>query len=274
MLCGAEDLVAVCKERIAAEPFTRSSDGKFSWEEVECLGACSNAPMVQIGKDYYEDLTEESLAQILDAFARGEVPRPGPQNGRWASEPLGGLTSLTGEADHRANASITLAEAIGDTVRRIDGTEPTASDIALGHGPLSERPPEGPSPRREPVEPPADAARVETERRVSEAAARPEVATVAPDEQTGGVPSECDRPTLLPEPLEGGPDDLQRLKGIGPKLESLLHGLGVFHFHQIAGWTDREVAWIEFHLEGARGQIGRYDLVKQACQIVAEEGEI
>src|SRR6056297_1081173 len=84
MICGAEDLVGLCKEKIAAKPHTLSADGKFSWEEVECLGACSNAPMAQIGKDYYEDLTVESLGRILDEMAEGKVPTPGPQNGRYA----------------------------------------------------------------------------------------------------------------------------------------------------------------------------------------------
>ena len=97
MICGAEDLIAVCRrEDRGRMPHEVSADGKFSWEEVECLGACANAPMAQIGKDYYEDLTAERFAAILDAFARGEVPRPGPQNGRFASEPIGGLTALTG----------------------------------------------------------------------------------------------------------------------------------------------------------------------------------
>ena len=96
MICGAEELIAVCRAKIAPHPHQLSANGKLSWEEVECLGACSNAPMAQIGKDYYEDLTAEGFAAILDALARGEVPRPGPQNGRFASEPLGGLTSLTG----------------------------------------------------------------------------------------------------------------------------------------------------------------------------------
>ena len=56
MICGAEDLTRICKDMISPDQNTLSEDGKFSWEEVECLGACSNAPMVQIGKDYYEDL--------------------------------------------------------------------------------------------------------------------------------------------------------------------------------------------------------------------------
>ena len=125
MICGAEDLIAVCKEKIAPKPHVLSEDGKFTWEEVECLGACANAPMAQIGKDYYEDLTTERFAEIIDDLAAGKVPVPGPQNGRFAAEPAGGLTSLK---DHEAgkpkyNASAALAVEIGDTVKRIDGTE-------------------------------------------------------------------------------------------------------------------------------------------------------
>ena len=85
------------KARIASrspECCALSPDGRFSWEEVECLGACSNAPMAQIGKDYYEDLTPEGFAGLIDAMSAGEVPLPGPQNGRYASEPASGLTSL------------------------------------------------------------------------------------------------------------------------------------------------------------------------------------
>ena len=125
MICGAEDLIKVCQEKIAQKPHALSADGKFSWEEVECLGSCSNAPMVQIGKDYYEDLTTESFAAIIDDLAAGNVPVPGPQNGRYAAEPLSGLTSLqeyeAGKPAH--NASADLAVSIGDTVKRIDGTE-------------------------------------------------------------------------------------------------------------------------------------------------------
>ena len=125
MICGAEDLIAVCRERIAANPHDLSADGKFSWEEVECLGACANAPMVQIGKDYYEDLNAGRLGGILDEFAAGRVPPPGPQNGRFSSEPLSGLTSLPdGEGGRTGrNASVEIAVGAGDTVKRIDGTE-------------------------------------------------------------------------------------------------------------------------------------------------------
>ena len=125
MICGAEELIAVCKELIAPAPHVVSKDGKFSWEEVECMGACANAPMAQIGKDYYEDLTAEKLRELIARFSKGEVPVPGPQNGRYAAEPLSGLTSLkefeSGKKQY--NASAQLAVDIGDTVKRIDGTE-------------------------------------------------------------------------------------------------------------------------------------------------------
>ena len=124
MICGAEDLIRVCKEKIAAEPHALSADGRFSWEEVECLGACTNAPMAQIGKDFYEDLTAEKLSALIDRFSAGEVPVPGPQNGRFSAEALGGPTALAdlkgGEAH---NASVARALRLGDTIKRIDGTE-------------------------------------------------------------------------------------------------------------------------------------------------------
>ena len=125
MICGAEDLIAVCKDMIAANPHTVSADGKFSWEEVECLGACTNAPMAQIGKDYYEDLTPDRLRDLIGRFSKGEVPVPGPQNGRYSSEPQGGLTALKEFESGRTqyNGSAQRAVDLGDTVKRIDGTE-------------------------------------------------------------------------------------------------------------------------------------------------------
>ena len=94
MLRGAGELIQVCRKRIAQHPHALSADGGFSWEEVECLGACVNAPMVQIGGDTYEDLTEEIFETILDEFAAGRTPKPGPQTGRRSSEPEGGPTTL------------------------------------------------------------------------------------------------------------------------------------------------------------------------------------
>ena len=94
MLRGAEDIRKVCERRINHEPFELSPDGAFSREEVECLGACVNAPMVLIWNDTYEDLTPESFEKILDAFAAGKKPKPGPQIDRQLSAPVGGPTTL------------------------------------------------------------------------------------------------------------------------------------------------------------------------------------
>lgn len=94
-LRGSDDVVAACKKHIAPTPHTISADGKFSWMEVECLGACVNAPMLQIGSDFYEDLDGPTTEKLLEAFRRGETPKPGPQNfGRRSSEPAGGALTL------------------------------------------------------------------------------------------------------------------------------------------------------------------------------------
>jgi NADH-quinone oxidoreductase subunit E len=94
-LRGAADLISLCQKRIAAHAHELSADGKFSWEEVECLGACVNAPMVLIGSDTYEDLTAASLGAVLDGYERGAPPKPGPQIARQLSAPEGGERTLT-----------------------------------------------------------------------------------------------------------------------------------------------------------------------------------
>jgi NADH-quinone oxidoreductase subunit E len=93
-LRGADDLEKVCRQRIG-DQMNVTADGKFSWVEVECLGACVNAPMAQINADYYEDLTADSFNKILDAMAAGKTPKPGPQVNRQLSAPVGGATTLT-----------------------------------------------------------------------------------------------------------------------------------------------------------------------------------
>jgi NADH-quinone oxidoreductase subunit E len=94
MLAGAGEIIDVCRSRIHEHPHHRSPDGAFSWEEVECMGACVNAPMVQINKDYYEDLTPEILDKLLDDLAAGRAVKPGPQQGRRSSEPAGAVNTL------------------------------------------------------------------------------------------------------------------------------------------------------------------------------------
>jgi NADH-quinone oxidoreductase subunit E len=97
MLRGSEALIELCKERIADHAHELSSDGKFSWEEVECLGCCANAPVVQIGKDTYEDLSPQLFDKLLYDLRTGKAPKPGSQIGRRASCPQGGPTTLLGD---------------------------------------------------------------------------------------------------------------------------------------------------------------------------------
>ena len=93
MLRGSDDVLAACAKRGLKKGAT-TADGLFTLTEVECLGACANAPMVQINDDNYEDLTEASMGAVLDALARGETPRIGPQIDRQTSAPEGGASSL------------------------------------------------------------------------------------------------------------------------------------------------------------------------------------
>ena len=93
MLRGSDDVLAACYAK-GLKKGTTTADGLFTLTEVECLGACANAPMVQINDDNYEDLTFETTTSVLEALARGETPRPGPQVERQTSAPEGGVTSL------------------------------------------------------------------------------------------------------------------------------------------------------------------------------------
>jgi NADH-quinone oxidoreductase subunit E len=316
MICGAEDLIAVCREKIAARPHDISEDGQLSWEEVECLGACSNAPMAQIGKDYYEDLTVERFSEMLDEFRAGKVPVPGPQNGRFASEPLGGATTLTdaaGSKDHDQNASVAIATELGDTIKRIDGTEvplrapwrkaeqadPDA-DVAARDPMLPPSGPDGKQAGRVRGQSDANRRRGDASDGVAEVRGsdaqtkgRPDSGEVAPATKSGAgadfraepevvlepdasespeTPSDVARPAGLSAPRDGKADDLQSIRGIGPKLEKICNSMGFWHFDQIASWSADEIAWVDSHLEGFKGRVTRDEWVKQA-KVLTEGGQ-
>ncbi|MFU8823088.1 NADH-quinone oxidoreductase subunit E [Yoonia sp.] len=263
MICGAEDLIGVCKEKIADKAHTLSADGNFSWEEVECLGSCANAPMAQIGKDYYEDLTAERLAEIIDELAAGKVPVPGPQNGRFAAEPKGGLTSLkdfaTGSAKY--NASVQAAVDIGDSVKRIDGTEvplltPWVKKAPKPAAPKATTTAKEPKPS---ADAPADATGVTKQEAQAASKAKP-VSKSNPE------PAETSTNGTLKAPEGGKGDDLKQITGVGPKLESQLNALGIWHYTQIAGWSDAEIETIDAEIK-ARGRITRDDWVGQAAAL-------
>ncbi|TKZ21726.1 NADH-quinone oxidoreductase subunit E [Shimia litoralis] len=267
MICGAEDLIAVCKEKIANAPHTVSADGKFSWEEVECLGACTNAPMAQIGKDYYEDMTAEGFSKLLDDLAAGSVPAPGPMNGRFSSEPLGGLTSLkeydSGKTQY--NASAQLATDIGDTIKRIDGTEVPLLTPWIGKdGKVAGRDPSTPVPAEAPT--PKPAVKQAEDAKKTPAAKKPVAAKA--EEKAADVAEEA--PVILTEARDGGADDLKKLKGVGPKLEQTLNELGFFHFDQIAAWTQAQIAWVDSRLS-FKGRIERDGWVDQAKALASGE---
>jgi NADH-quinone oxidoreductase subunit E len=251
MICGAEDLVAICKDKIADKPHALSADGKFSWEEVECLGSCANAPMAQIGKDYYEDLTSARFTEILDELAAGQVPIPGPQNGRYAAEPLKGLTTLqdydSGKTQY--NASVQLAVDLGDTIKRIDGTEvPLLTPWLNKAVPAKKKAAAKPAVKAKAAVPKAKPADV--------------TVPIAPKEsESAGT-----KPLTMTAPRKSGADDLKLISGVGPKLEDVLNDLGFWHFDQVANWTGAEIAWVDSKLK-FKGRIERDDWMAQAAKL-------
>jgi len=208
-LRGADDLKAVCR-KVIGEPGQVSEDGKLSWHEVECLGACVNAPMVQINKDYYEDLDAKSLEKILNTLRKGGTVKPGPQSKRTSSEPLGGLTCLTDKSLYNGGAK------------------------------------------------PAPAARKSKSKPAAKKAAKP--AKKAASTEAGA------KPEFLKAARKGKADDLKQIKGIGPKLEGVLNGLGIFHFDQIASWTRDNIAWVDDYLS-FKGRIDREKWIAQAKKL-------
>jgi NADH-quinone oxidoreductase subunit E len=207
MLRGAEDLKKVCQNRINHDPLAPNAEGTLSWEEVECQGACVNAPMVMIGKDTYEDLTPERLEEIIDAFeaGKGDTIAPGPQIDRHLSSPVGGLTTLTDVAEAPAKR----------TVAKKTQAAPSAA-----------------------------------EKPAAKAKAAP-------------APSLDDknRPAGIEKPAE--PDDLKLISGVGPKIEGILHSLGIYTWAQVAAWKKAEREWVDNYLK-FKGRIEREDWVKQA----------
>lgn len=224
MLRGAEELKKVCQNRIHHEPHHLSEDGRFSWEEVECLGACVNAPMVQIFKDTYEDLTPASFEKLIDDLAAGRKVKVGPQIDRHMAAPFGGPTTLVEPSLYEGNRTFT----------RVEAPPPP--------------PPAAPSPAVAPAasvpRPPAPAA--------------PKPATVADA-----------KPELHTAPKGGKADDLELIWGVGPKLREMLNGMGVWHFDQIASWTEKEIAWVDERLEGFKGRILRDDWIDQAKKLAS-----
>jgi NADH-quinone oxidoreductase subunit E len=237
LLRGGEEIKKVCEHRINHEPFHVSADGDFSWEEVECLGACVNAPMVLIGKDTYEDLTPETFEKVLDALARGETPKPGPQNGRQFSAPIGGETTLL----EGAPAAPPLASPAARTA---------VAKTAVAAGPPRD------------LEAFAAAEEADIAARLAKLAK-----DATPEQKADAVGS---RPKGLAVPRGDKKDNLQRIKGIGPVNEQKLNALGIFHFDQIAKWGRPEIRWVGTYLSFP-GRIDREHWCAQGAKLAAGE---
>jgi NADH-quinone oxidoreductase subunit E len=266
MLRGAEALKDVCRARIHHDQFHLSADGNFSWEEVECAGTCANAPMVQIGHNTYEDLTPALLERVIDGYAAGRLPHPGSQIGRTASAPLGGPTTLT---DPKLYDGSTLGAwkarlAAVDAAAAAQAPAATASAPAPAAG-LAAKPASS-TPAS------ATTASLATLAAGGAAAAAKSSAAAPPPAAAGKASGfhapDSYKPELLAAPRGGKGDDLKLIWGVGEKLESRMNALGIWHFDQIATWSEAHIFWFETEMEGFKGRIARDKWIEQ-CQKLA-----
>ena len=260
MLRGAGEIMDVCKAKISPNPFEVTEDGKLSWEEVECQGACVNAPMVMIFKDSYEDLTPAQMEHIIDRFAagKGDEITPGPQIDRIYSAPEGGLTSLTGKpvaAKRKAAAKKTSA---AKPLKATKAARPSS------HAAVTSPAIKTPVGRKKSAEAKAATGKKAAPKaagligtNAAKLAAKPKAAAAKKT-----APKKAAGPERLKKP-KGKADDLKLISGVGPKLEKTLNDLGFWHFAQIAKWKKADVAIVDDQLS-FKGRIERDDWIKQA----------
>ncbi|MFC7290464.1 NADH-quinone oxidoreductase subunit NuoE [Hirschia litorea] len=244
MLRGSDDLISVCKSKIGDKGHV-GANGKLSWEEVECLGACVNAPMAQVNDYYYEDLDADSMGQLLDELVAGKNPKPGTRVDRQTSAPEGGLTSLLDESLYDGSLATPLKTIPG-------APESEKEEVVASSNGATELAPQ----------------KVKEDK---SSANFGDTKTFA-SKDVGNKPSLEDeaRPSVLAEPLNGSSDDLKRISGIGPKIEETLNSLGVFHFAQIAEWTEENVDWIDAFLS-FKGRVERENWISQSKLLAAGE---
>ena len=257
MLRGSEDLIAVCQNKIHHEPHHLNADGSMSWEEVECLGSCVNAPMIQIVKDTYEDLTPESLSAIIDDFQAGRPVKPGPQNGRQFSMALAGATSLTDKSLYNKQRTYT----------RVEAPPPPPAPTPAPVAPVAAVPaPLAPAPVvvAPVVTAPVNAPVVARVAKITDVPAKKAPAKKASAKKA--APTKSSGPELLKKP-RGKADDLKLIWGVGPAFEKLLNKIGLWHFDQIASWSAADIAHVDHLLKGFQGRIARDEWVKQAKKL-------
>lgn len=294
-LRGANDIRAVLEKRIGPQRHV-TADGKFSWLEVECLGACCNAPMVQINDDYFEDLTPENFERLLDDLAAGNPVRKGSQTGRTSSEPEPGkantLTdsslfdgSVIGAWQSRFEQDRIEKEAAAKAAEatKADAAKPDAAKASATNAPpaaaqaaapatagAATAPSRGAAPADGTVsngsknegsgavaDDPVDLETEEAEMQAKLAALDKDASA---EDKANAVGA---RPAGLASPRGGVADDLKRIKGIGKVNEGKLNDLGVYHFDQIAAWSRPEVRWVGTYL-AFPGRIDRENWLAQA----------
>ncbi len=276
MLRGSEDLKKICQSKIHHEQFHLNESGTLSWEEVECLGACVNAPMIMVFKDTYEDLTPERLEEIIDAFEAGNgasVP-VGPQIDRHFSAPQGLPTSLidtaaivkSGRGSKAASATSQVPPSnASKPVTHDDATNPaikTPSPVKAAKG--------GEAATSKPAPTASSAARMIKNPPLAEGSLgeKPDVQTIKAPAKTASL-TDNNRPAGIEKPAII--DDLKLIAGVGPKIEGILHDLGIFTYAQVAAWKKAEREWVDNYLN-FKGRIERDDWVKQA-KALAKGGE-
>lgn len=237
MLRGAEDIRAVCQSKIHAEAHHLNADGTLSWEEVECLGACVNAPMVAIGQETYEDLTPERMEEIIDKFAagKGDTVPTGPQVERTFAAPQSGFTSLT-DLPKGTSKSRNSKVANDDAPTQKGRKQEVSAEAAPGI--------DGPN----------------NKVKVSRGKANAERKSA----NTGAT-------AIFANPA-GAADNLKLISGVGPVLERKLNDLGVTQFAQVAKFKKADIVKLDDALS-FKGRIERDDWVKQAKALAKGEDE-
>lgn len=274
-LRGSDELKEMLTRKIGPQR-SISADGKLSWLEVECLGSCSNAPMVQIsnadGDHYYEDLTAETLEAVLDDLVAGKKPPQGPKNGRFSSEPIGGAMALT---------TANLSKARG-TMKKLPNADKKTKINYYEWDPKHRR-----NTRKGWVDPNRKADSDPKKRQTN--MGRDLSAGLVDDEPFKALPKRATKPAAkkLPDSkgaskpkvlytdgaTDGAPDDLKLIKGIGPKFEKELNANGVYYFRQIGAWKVADVKVVEDKIKSlASGRIKRDDWVKQG-RALAKKGK-
>lgn len=260
-LRGSDDLIAMLKRKIGPQR-SISEDGKLSWLEVECLGSCANAPMVQIsnaeGDHYYEDLTAETLEAVLDDLVAGRTPKAGSQSGRHTSEAAGGALSLTTKNLSNARAKL-IKLPNQDKKAKVNYYEWDPKSRRATRGGWVDPAAKAPAdPKKRPSNHGKDLTAGLEDKALF--AARPKRKRTAPVKKKAAP-----KPKVIYKdgPTDGAPDDLKKIKGIGPKFEGDLNGKGIYYFRQIGAWKAADVKMVEELIDSIPGRIRRDEWVKQ-----------